>query len=433
MSFKDSRYGKASSSVSRRPLFSGGSSADWFMARPKVHNAFKINKCFDLIQPHPPVVVAQAPGYAGPVVYVAAAIVEDLFIEVKPDVTPHAVDLIIQNSIDARTVLHNNEIARLTALMPPVLSANDQAYKISTQAHHLASDLLKIEKNRPIVETRLLTALQRYETIKGLFEVKTAACLETFSVCFGDEVLAVITQELSDCHFRKAINKIDTAYGVNPKDGQANMSILLNVLGSIVFMPEKKSLAEHIVDIKSLAAQVTQFGGGGTMQINDALILTYLCDSVKKSSHKDYKEDVKWIENGSENLEEAERRFHRTSQRLKMEATKAVHLAGPRTEKAHLTLTNKDKKRLRDEYLTELKESASVVVTSNKKVKNERKFCSKCKRMGYHTPEQCWVGQYTCAKCGQSHPTEKCHGVPVSGEKSEAQVKKVSLVKMYKK
>jgi len=438
MSFADSKLGKAS--TNKKPFFNGGSAADWLIIRPKIQMEFKIKSCFSLIERAPPILQVQAHGYMGPDVWLAAAIVEDLFLEVKPDTSPHAVDQIIQDSVDARQALHVQEMARLTGLLPPVLTANDQAYRLSAETAKLATDLLKIHENRPLIEARLIASLQRYETLKTRSETRFANGLETYTTCFGREPLGVIRQELACGELRAAWNKIDDTYGVNV-DGHAHMSILLNVLGNITFQPEKKSLHEHIEDMKILADQVTEFGGGGAVQIGEALLLTYLCDSIKRSTHKEHKEDVKWIENGSETLAEAERRFQRTSSKLKLKATESQHLSGTshRSEKANVSLTNKEKKRLREEYTNELRnmsisESANTANPAKKPASKDKIMCDKCKRLGYHTTQSCWVGKYICDKCGRAHPTDRCKSTgAVSGEKAEVETKKVSLVSMYKK
>jgi len=107
-----------------------------------------------------------------------------------------------------------------------------------------------------------------------------------------------------------------------------------------------------------------------------------------------------------------------------------------------VSLTSKEKKRLREDYLAELKEtmSESANFTSQSKKQATGKvmvMCEMCEQLRTHTTEQCWKGRVICDKCGREHPTERCRAKQssgaVSGEKAETGTKKVSLVSMFKK
>ena len=56
---------------------------------------------------------------------------------------------------------------------------------------------------------------------------------------------------------------------------------------------------------------------------------------------------------------------------------------------------------------------------TSKRGDSSRILCSKCKKMGWHTPEMCWKGT-KCATCGEEHPTLK-HEKAVSMRKIKAE------------
>ena len=61
--------------------------------------------------------------------------------------------------------------------------------------------------------------------------------------------------------------------------------------------------------------------------------------------------------------------------------------------------------------------------------------CPKCKKLGFHTPAQCWKGS-KCAICGEEHPTDKHERVQdlrkMRGEQKNTSTNtKVNIITLY--
>jgi hypothetical protein len=405
-------------------IFNGGSSTDFQRARPDLVRAFIQNECWDLVNVSPPVPV---PG-TDPIQYVAAAIAEDLCSELKPATDATVVQGIITAKRALRQTQYNDQLTiYAAALAAGTLTGAMHGIKVMEAEIKLEGYFTAIELERPEIEKRLLTALERYEKLNDVHNKRKASCMKVFMHCLGAEPRSHIAAELDREMYRRAWNKLNARYHVQI-GGTGSVKTILEKLSQSVFNPLQESIMEHIHDMKILAMQ-TQGAGGAGQGIQDDLLLTYILKSVERSREKEFMKDVDHITRFNMTLAQAEEIFQRTQALIDIKE-KMDHI--PRDRR----VGDKNKRA----FLSEVQAALSVL--EREKSKNEKKpqnmanwseakkklKCGKCKLLG-HLTINCW-SDHVCQKCGKTgHIEGICKFKPVEGKDEGSKVKIAELWK----
>ena len=135
-----------------------------------------------------------------------------------------------------------------------------------------------------------------------------------------------------------------------------------------------------------------------TSNLGDQFILGHVIKSVSGCGEREFVEAAKWVEMSGESMLSLESRLQ--------QAQVEWDIHHPKKAVSTSNQPSVGEKRSASVMLAE--ESAHVVTQQPGKIDKERpkSRCPKCKKLGFHTPAQCWKGT-KCAICGEEHPTDK--------------------------
>ena len=417
-------------------LFNGGSAYDCMLAKPKIRERLIENSCWSYVDVHPVAagVVAAAVGIAGgapaPIVAAVGALVEDMFIIPKPVADNDAATAIIDAQRLEIIATYDDNDAAIAALPGAVMNANARALALHTSLCERRKEVMRNDNTREVVLARLVNSVVQWEKDKLIHENKVSACLKVFNTSLGPSPLAVIRNELTTLSFRNAWAALNAHYATSV-GGQQNVSDVLQLLNTAVFIPQQKTVHEHIEDMLTIANEVTVFGA---VPLQDEVVLDYILNSLEKSACKDFEDDLKDIRRRELPLVDARRLFQKTESRLLVR--KSVEKQASKRQR-HEGVFTSQAAALTDAInaATGLLANASPNKKQNGGSPNKRinpfadHTCSVCGNKG-HQEERCW-STVVCHKCKKTgHLAKFCpsDGDNTNGNKTS---KKVSIGDLF--
>jgi hypothetical protein len=397
-------------------IFSGGSSLNWNIAKPRILAALNTKQAIDFVD-----------------VSVPGALDENGdAVEKIPDFhRPCAVgaeEALIQSRLDSQILAILDNLAVNTELINGApnaqLNAGAKALKVMEAQVKANDETTRILNTRGAIARELESSITTFEKRRENFDLRRAEAIHVFYNTLGTAPLSIAEPFLKECRPRAAFVALDRHYNAGIGGQQAAKTIMAQVTGFSVDL-DNGTLSEHMHALKFLAAEWE--GGGINTPLGDTFLLEIFIGAVEKSLHQ-FKDECKFIRQQNLTwdaamlkLQEREatlmvaKGLNSPSRKRNRPEADDLRALVSKLVKQQVKMTNRA-----DGVAASVVQAAAVTSPQKKSLPK----CGKCKKVG-HTSENCWR-DLICTSCNEKgHIPKFCPkvtGKPLGSPKKTVRV-----------